>query len=262
MKFVGSYRVFVGVPLAIMRQPPQSSGDQLTDPPRGEEGLINHPLIPSRGRDRSHCLILEVLNPRTLASSLLRATSHVVPEGVPTIRRAIWLDTDDGSRRSSFVPSLALHKIGKSQVRTKRKGQPKQGRQVPLEKFLRIRRPTAARKKLFSKNFKLAIYPLHGLYRLCHEFWDRPRLVILPGKVMEVTGPLLLFWSWYPKGILNWLTLVPVRNVSPARLLADKEKVILPILYFRLFLNGRYEARPIIEAVPPQVPSLLGSFLD
>ncbi|KAJ8433864.1 hypothetical protein Cgig2_032075 [Carnegiea gigantea] len=42
---------------------------------------------------------------------------------------------------------------------------------------------------------------------------------------MKVASCFLLFGSWYPKGISDWLTLVPVRNVSPARLSVSEEKV-------------------------------------
>ncbi|KAJ8424279.1 hypothetical protein Cgig2_011180 [Carnegiea gigantea] len=57
--------------------------------------------------------------------------------------------------------------------------------------------------------------PLHRLYRLRHEFGDRPRLVILPDEVMEEAGRLLL--------------------LGP---------------------------RHVIEAIPSQVPDLLGCHLD
>ncbi|KAJ8437659.1 hypothetical protein Cgig2_028597 [Carnegiea gigantea] len=45
-------------------------------------------------------------------------------------------------------------------------------------------------------------------------------------------------------------------------LLGYKEEVILLVLHLRLFLDGRHIALPIIEALPSQVPGLLGSPLD
>jgi len=42
----------------------------------------------------------------------------------------------------------------------------------------------------------------------------------------------------------------------------DKEEVILLVLHFRLLLDGRHIARPVIEAVLLQVADLLGSPLD
>ncbi|KAJ8433879.1 hypothetical protein Cgig2_021262 [Carnegiea gigantea] len=103
---------------------------------------------------------------------------------------------------------------------------------------------------------------LYRLYCLPHEFWDRLGLVVLPDEVIEIAGCLLLLSRWCPEGIPDWLSLVPIRNVSPTRLPADKEEVILPVLHLRLLLYGRHIARPVVEAVPSQVPGLLGSPLD
>jgi len=53
-------------------------------------------------------------------------------------------------------PTVALHKTKESQVRAKRKTYPQEGRQVPLEKFLKISRPAAAMKKSLAKYFSLS----------------------------------------------------------------------------------------------------------
>ncbi|KAJ8451469.1 hypothetical protein Cgig2_017860 [Carnegiea gigantea] len=141
MKFVGSCRPLTGVPPVMGEAASRVFG--LTDPPHDEEGLTDRPLLPSRGRGRSRCLILAVFNSQMLASrnaSPLLGGAKLRPPSAQGLLIAL---------------SLALHKIKKSQVRTKRKVQSKHGRQVPLEKFLRIRRPATARKKSFSKNFNL-----------------------------------------------------------------------------------------------------------
>ncbi|KAJ8425107.1 hypothetical protein Cgig2_013837 [Carnegiea gigantea] len=57
--------------------------------------------------------------------------------------------------RGDSLPVLALHKAKESQVRAKRRTYGQEGRQVPLENFLRISRPTTTKKKSLAKYFNL-----------------------------------------------------------------------------------------------------------
>ncbi|KAJ8452456.1 LOW QUALITY PROTEIN: hypothetical protein Cgig2_000045 [Carnegiea gigantea] len=69
---------------------------------------------------------------------------------------------------------------------------------IPLEKFLRIRRPAAARKKSFSKNFNLGSQfkgslALQRFYCLSHKFGDESGPIGLPCVELKVAGCLPLF---------------------------------------------------------------------
>ncbi|KAJ8420544.1 hypothetical protein Cgig2_002639 [Carnegiea gigantea] len=57
--------------------------------------------------------------------------------------------------------------------------------------------------------------PLYRLNCLSHESRDGPGLIIFPNVVMEVAGYLFLLPRGFLEGIPYWLTLVPIREVSP-----------------------------------------------
>ncbi|KAJ8421436.1 hypothetical protein Cgig2_029969 [Carnegiea gigantea] len=90
---------------------------------------------------------------------------------------------------------------------------------IPLEKFLRIKRPATVRKKSFLKNFNLGsqfkgslslnlLLLLSGpspIQLLEHKLGDGSGLIILPYVELEVTGRLPLFSRGFPEGVPNWL---------------------------------------------------------
>ncbi|KAJ8446958.1 hypothetical protein Cgig2_006586 [Carnegiea gigantea] len=79
---------------------------------------------------------------------------------------------------------------------------------------------------------------------------------------MEAAGHLLFFGRWPPKSIPDQFSLVPIRDVSPARLMAYKKEVILLMFHLRLLFNGHHKTRVVVEEVLSQVSSLLASPLD
>ncbi|KAJ8422881.1 hypothetical protein Cgig2_027364 [Carnegiea gigantea] len=53
-----------------------------------------------------------------------------------------------------------------------------------------------------------------------------------------------------------------IKDITPTSFPAEEEEVVLPILHFRLIFNGRHEARPIVEIVPPQIATLFWGLLN
>ncbi|KAJ8422897.1 hypothetical protein Cgig2_026418 [Carnegiea gigantea] len=127
----------------------------------------------------------------------------------------------------------------RSQISTKRKTD--QGSESStLRKVLKDQKAHRGQKEEGDSRLSIArlvlllLIPFYRLYHLSHQLRNRPQLVVLPYIIMEVAGRPLLFRGWCPKGILDWLIFVLVRDVSPARLSMDKEKVVLPMLHFSI----------------------------
>ncbi|KAJ8438781.1 LOW QUALITY PROTEIN: hypothetical protein Cgig2_009899 [Carnegiea gigantea] len=167
-----------------------------------------------------------------------------------------------GLKDRQLHPCLLCIKRKRSQARTKRKGRSTQ------------EQPVAARKKLLAKNFYLgsqfsSSMSLDLLFFFLGPFTDSIACAINLGKVETCRPPrpnngshLSFFGRQLPKWIPNRFALVPIRDVSPARLMTYKKEVILPMVHLRLLFNDRHKTRPVIEAVLSQVYSLLGSPLD
>ncbi|KAJ8427688.1 hypothetical protein Cgig2_000409 [Carnegiea gigantea] len=150
-------------------------------------------------------------------------------------------------------PLLALHKTKESQVRAKRKAYVQEGRQVPLENFLRISRSAAAKKNLggqFIGSLSLDLL----CFRL-GPFWPSTTRVMKEGIGLGRIG-------WLPIRIANRLPLVPIGQISPTRLTTYEKKVVFSVLNFRLLLDGHHEAFLIVETILPKVPCLVGSPLN
>ncbi|KAJ8432306.1 LOW QUALITY PROTEIN: hypothetical protein Cgig2_019235 [Carnegiea gigantea] len=124
----------------------------------------------SRGGRRD--LIGMTLDSLTLTNWLMggffpRGASFPPPDGIRH-RLPLAREWHSRSQRPSTSLLLALHK-------TKRK-------LVPLEKFLRIKRPAAARKKSFIKNFKLGSQFTGSLSLTCSyscSSWGPSRILLL-----------------------------------------------------------------------------------
>ncbi|KAJ8422955.1 LOW QUALITY PROTEIN: hypothetical protein Cgig2_031577 [Carnegiea gigantea] len=122
-------------------------------------------------------------------------------------------------------------------------------------------KPAGARKKLLAKNFSLGsqfngsrlapslLGSLHGLNCLSHEPKNGQRFIILAYIKLEVAGGPPLVGGGLPRRVLHGLSFIPVRDVPQPYALHRKRK-------------SCHEAQPIIKAIPPQVPGLLGSPLN
>ncbi|KAJ8440066.1 hypothetical protein Cgig2_025545 [Carnegiea gigantea] len=135
------------------------------------------------------------------------------------------------SQRASALPTLALHKIKKNQVKTKWKGRPRE----PIPRLL-------------ITGFALPLLgSLHRFYHLDHKLRNRPQAVVLPYIIEKVASQPLLLVGRLLKGIPDWLLLIATRKVPLSRIPVDKDEVILPILHVRLFLNGCYITRSLVS---------------
>ncbi|KAJ8423081.1 LOW QUALITY PROTEIN: hypothetical protein Cgig2_032281 [Carnegiea gigantea] len=99
--------------------------------------------------------------------------------------------------------------------------------------------------------------PPHRLYRLSHEFWDKPQFAILPDEVMKVAGCLLLFGSCCPKGILDWLTLSAMFSQPDSR--RTKRKSYFQYFAFDFFLMAVMKHRILLKQYHPRSPVSLGA---
>ncbi|KAJ8435396.1 LOW QUALITY PROTEIN: hypothetical protein Cgig2_009647 [Carnegiea gigantea] len=134
-------------------------------------------------------------------------------------------------QKPSAGPSLDLHE-------TNRKS-------VPLVKFLRIRRPAAARKKSFSKNFSLGSQ-FNGSRSL-------DLLLLFSGPFIDSVAPRRGSEPVFPHSNQGHRpNLIP--GVGRGSRTSNTS--------VSTFFNGRHETRPIIETVLPQIPGLLGGLLN
>ncbi|KAJ8420105.1 LOW QUALITY PROTEIN: hypothetical protein Cgig2_011975 [Carnegiea gigantea] len=105
----------------------------------------------------------------------------------------------------------------------------RRGKKEIVRKKLQLREPI--QRFLIIRLALLPLRALHRLYGLSHKLGDRSRLIILPYAELEVASNLSFLYHGFPKGVPNRLTLVPIRNISPALLSAEEEEVILPMLH-------------------------------
>ncbi|KAJ8420013.1 LOW QUALITY PROTEIN: hypothetical protein Cgig2_016913 [Carnegiea gigantea] len=132
---------------------------------------------------------------------------------------------------------------------------------IGMTKYPWIRRPVTAKKKSLAKNFSLGsqfngsrlapslLGPLHRRNRLSHEPKDRPRPIVLTYIEHEITGNSSFLSCGFPEG-------TSPQPDSQRR----KRKSYFQYFSFDIFLIA--VMKPIVEIVPAQVPSLLGSPLD
>ncbi|KAJ8427826.1 hypothetical protein Cgig2_001637 [Carnegiea gigantea] len=154
-------------------------------------------------------------------------------------------------RSQGATTSLAL-------VRTNRKAYIQEKRQVPLEKFLRIKRPRAARKNLLPKNFNLGSQFIGSA---SHERWNRPGTVMLSYIEVEIVGYPFFNLDRLPKRIPDRLSVVPIENISPTRFTTHEKEVIFSVFNLGLLFNGHHETLLIVETIPPKVLDLTRSLL-
>ncbi|KAJ8422450.1 hypothetical protein Cgig2_002964 [Carnegiea gigantea] len=125
----------------------------------------------------------------------------------------------------SGVPGLKDRQPPPRLLYIKQKGR----RPIPLEKFLRSKRPTAARKKLFPRKLQLRepiqsfpvtrlvlppLRALHRFYCLSYKLRHRPGLIVLPYLELEVTSHFSFLIHGFPEGVPNRFTLVLTKRKS------------------------------------------------
>ncbi|KAJ8431188.1 hypothetical protein Cgig2_010220 [Carnegiea gigantea] len=132
------------------------------------------------------------------------------------------------SQRPSTSPSLALHKTkGKSGQNQARK-LTNIGTTNTLRKILKDQKARRGKEEVVPKKFQLRepiqgfpiirlalplLRTLHRFYHLSHKLGDGSGLIVLLYVELEITGPFSFLGRGLPKGVLNRLTLIPVRNV-------------------------------------------------
>ncbi|KAJ8436719.1 LOW QUALITY PROTEIN: hypothetical protein Cgig2_027390 [Carnegiea gigantea] len=173
------------------------------------------------------------MNGKLIAGFFLYGT-----RGVPVVRITLWLNTDNGSKRirarrarlctflacwftrrffsssrrcsvlataCSGVASLVSKTVNYALVYSNKKESESEGPLRPERSCFQETLLGELVRRLPVARLTLPLFrPLHRLYRLRYEFWDRPGPVILLDEVMKIAGSLLLLVG-APKGFLTSL---------------------------------------------------------
>ncbi|KAJ8449193.1 hypothetical protein Cgig2_027195 [Carnegiea gigantea] len=167
----------------------------------------------------------------------------------------------------SGVPSLENRQPYLHLLCMKRKGSQglALGRPIPLEKFLRNKRPVAVRKKSFAKNFNLGsqfkgslsldfLFLLSGPFTdsncSSHKLGDGPRLVVLTYIKLEVTGYLSLLSRGFPK----WSGTSPQPDSR-----CTKRKLYFQCFTFDFFSMAIMKPDLLLKQCHPRSPVSLGA---
>ncbi|KAJ8442699.1 LOW QUALITY PROTEIN: hypothetical protein Cgig2_001792 [Carnegiea gigantea] len=235
--------------VVFSRPPARSSGCRLAGPyfpslcRGGCHGLVrtvlgslaltnryaDYGLLPAwRGKQGSRVYLLCLLVHEALSLFLTTAlglSCHLLGIGIPGLKdrqpyaRLLCIKQKLGENQTERLTNIGttntLRKILKDQKT--RRGQEELGE--PIQRF-----PIPRLTPLFLR-------ALHRFYCLGHKFWGRSGLIVLPNVELEIRGYLPLFNCGFPKGISDRLTLVLVRNISPAGIPANEEKVVFLILH-------------------------------
>jgi len=78
---------------------------------------------------------------------------------------------------------------------------------------------------------------------------------------VEIAGHPFFNLDRLPERILDWLPIVPIRNISPARFTTHEKEVVFSIFNLGLLFNGHHETLLIVKTIPPKVLDLTRSLL-
>ncbi|KAJ8446501.1 LOW QUALITY PROTEIN: hypothetical protein Cgig2_027463 [Carnegiea gigantea] len=141
-----------------------------------------------------------------------------------------------------------------------------QGWPIPQEKFLRIKRPDAAKKKSFSKNFNLGSQfkrsmplnlALHRFYCLSHKLGDRSGLIILP--YVELEAIFLSSAVGSPKGFLTGLPSFHSGIFPQPDSWKTKRKLYFQYFTFDFFSMAVMNLNVLLKQYHPKYPVSLGA---
>ncbi|KAJ8449211.1 LOW QUALITY PROTEIN: hypothetical protein Cgig2_021675 [Carnegiea gigantea] len=106
----------------------------------------------------------------------------------------------------------------------------------------------------------LPLRPLYRLYHLGYELGNGPRAILLPYIVRKVSSHFLLLVGRLFEAVPDWLLFIPTRKVPLTQVSTNEEEVVLSISPLTSF--QRPSSWPVVKAIPPKVPCLLGSPLN